>query len=215
MRAFLRSCIVLLLLSTGCATTGGKVLGTTAVVTGIASILLMSSSRATLENGQAVLADDHMDAGAGLMFVSIAAASGWFLTEYVFGGPFGGTAGGGGGGGGGFPASADPSGEAVAAPAPAPAPVEDSVAPAPVTVVVQAPDRGGRDQPRAGWHLEGDQDELLNRDGELVIRIDGAGAVWLVQGGVLGRVDMSGNCDAACRRAQAHQMLDAYEAHRH
>src|SRR6185295_18800171 len=76
MRAFLRSSIVAVLaLSTGCATTGGKLFGTAAVASGIGSIYLMSTSRATLENGQAVLRDDHTDAGAGLMFVAVAAAS--------------------------------------------------------------------------------------------------------------------------------------------
>ena len=60
-----------------------------------------------------------------------------------------------------------------------------------------------------GWHIDPQdgQDKLLNRDGELVIRIDHAGTVWNFSGAALGQVDMSGNCDVACRRARAHQML--------
>jgi hypothetical protein len=208
--AFLRSCIGLLVLcvvlSTGCSTTGGKVFGTAAVASGIASVYLMSTSRATIVNGQAVLQDDHTEAGAGLIFAAIAAASGWFLSECVFGKPWA-VGGGGGGGGGGFPSSADPAGEPAAAPAPEPAPAGDSGAPAPVTIVVQAPDPAAQG-PLLGWHLEPDgQDQLLDRAGELVIRIDRAGTVWNFGGAALGQVDMSGNCDVACRRARAHQML--------
>lgn len=214
MRALLRSSIAVVLyavLSTGCATTGGKVFGATAVVSGIGSVVLMSTSRATLENGQAVLRDDHTDAGAGLAFAAVAAAGGWFLSEYVFGNPLGLIVGGGGGGGGGFPPSADPAGDPVAAPAPGPAPTGDGAASAPVTIVVQAPDPPAQ-VPLAGWHLDPDgQDRLLDRAGELVIRIDGAGEVWNFGGAALGEVDMSGNCDVSCRRARAHQMLLYWE----
>lgn len=187
------------MLSTGCATTGGKVFGTAAVASGIASIYLMSTSRATLVNGQATLQDDHTDAGAGLMFAAIAAGSGWFVSEFIVGKAVPCC----GGGGGGFEPAIEP------APAPAfePAPSGEAAAPAPVTIVVQAPDPAAQ-LPLAGWHLDPDgQDRLLNRAGELVIRIDGAGAVWNFSGAILGRVDMSGNCDVACRRARAHQML--------
>jgi hypothetical protein len=203
MRAFLRSSIVaVLVLSTGCATTGGKLFGTAAVASGVGSIYLISTSRATLESGQAVLRDDHTDAGAGLMFVAVAAASGYFLSEYVFGKPWAV----GGGGGGGFSPSADPAGEPAAAPGPEPAPAGEVAAPAPVTIVVQAP--AAAQGPLAGWHLDSDgQDRLLNRAGELVIRIDGAGEVWNFGGAALGQVDMSGNCDVSCRRARVHQML--------
>lgn len=209
MRAFLRSCsvvLVLVILSTGCATTGGKLFGTVAVASGIGSIYLLSTSRATLENGQAVLRDDHTDAGAALMFTAVAAAGGWFLSEYVFGNPLGRIVGGGGGGGGGFPPSADPAGDSVAAPAPEPPPAGDSAAPAPVTIVLPVPGPAAQG-PIAGWHLEGDEDKLLDRAGELVIRIDGAGVVWNFNGAALGQVDMTGNCEVSCRRARAHQML--------
>lgn len=208
MRAFLRSSIAVfvfsVVLSTGCATTGGKVFGTAAVVSGIGSVYLMSTSSATLENGQAVLRDDHSAAGAGLAFTAVAAAGAWFLSEYVFGNPLGLVVG---GGGGGVPPSADPAGEPAAAPAPEPAHPADSVAPAPVTIVVQAPAPAPQ-APLAGWHLDPDgQDRLLDRAGELVIRIDGAGVIWNFSGAALGQVDMSGNCDVSCRRARAHQML--------
>lgn len=212
MRAFLRSCIVPLVLgvvlSTGCSTTGGKVFGTAAVASGIASVYLISTSRATLVNGQATLQEDRTEAGAGLMFAAIAAASGWFVSEYIFGKPLPCC---GGGGGDGWHPSAEPAVQPAIEPAPVPAiepaPPGEVAAPTPVTIVVQAPGPAPQLQ-LPGWQLDPDgQDRLLDRAGELVIRIDRAGTVWNFSGAALGQVDMSGNCDVSCRRARAHQML--------
>ena len=83
MQAFIRSSIAALVLVTGCRTTGGKVFGTVTLASAVGSVYLLNSSSTTLDNGRAVLKDDHMDAGAALMFAAVAAAGGWFLSEYV------------------------------------------------------------------------------------------------------------------------------------
>jgi hypothetical protein len=194
------SIVVLLLFTSGCKTTGGKVFGTAAVVSGIGSVYLLTTSSTTIENGRLATQDDHMDAGAGLMFAAIAAVTGWFISECVLGSPLGFAV------GGGAPVLAPAAVEPPAAPAAENGSAEYG-SPAPVVIVVHADDQD--QQVRRGWVLDPQdgQDKLYNRRGELIGRIDRAGYVWNIGGATVGVVDMSANCEVACRRARAHAML--------
>lgn len=202
MRSFL---LALFVLSTGCTTTGGKVFGTTALVSAVAGSYLMVTSSTTIENERLIMHDDRQNAGVGLVFAAVAAAGAWAVSEMIFGEHPGG------GGGGAWLPPAEP----VAAPAAEPTYVDVdvnvNVSVEPTVVVVQDRDRGAdeRDRFRQGWRFDpGDgQHKLYAPGGELLGRIDPGGDVWDGRDSHTGRVDMSPSCGVACKCSQARKML--------
>jgi hypothetical protein len=197
--------LVLLVLSTGCKTTGGKVFGTTALVSAVAGSYLMVTSSTTIENERLVMHDDRQNAGVGLVFAAVAAAGAWAVSEMIFGEHSGG------GGGGYLLPPAEPAVEPAIEPAVEPAAVEVNVSVEPTVIVVQDRDRGPdeRDLLSRGWRFDpGDgEHKFYAPSGEFIGRIDHGGDVWNASDSHMGRVDMSPGCGVACKRSQARKML--------
>jgi len=235
MRSPMRSAtliLTLLLVSAGCKTTGGKILGPLSLVTAVGGSYLTVTSSATIENGMLVTHNDRQNLGVGLIFGAVLAATGWAVCETMFSEH-------GCGSEGRYtylppaPAVAQaappappalPAPLVAAPPAPPappialPAPEVDRADPAsqegrasgdPVMIVVPGREPDDRDRFSRGWRfdpLDG-QDKLYAPGGEFIGRIDARGDVWDSNGTLMGRVAMGPSCETACMRSQAGKML--------
>ncbi|HWU85749.1 MAG TPA: condensation domain-containing protein [Kofleriaceae bacterium] len=77
---------VLLVLSTGCKTTGGKVFGAASLASAVGAGYVLATSTPGIEDGRLVSHDERQLAGAGLMLAAVVAMSAWGVSELVYAG---------------------------------------------------------------------------------------------------------------------------------
>jgi len=229
--------LTLLVVSAGCKTTGGKILGPLSLVSAVGGSYLAVTSSATIENGMLVTHSDRQNLGIGLIFAAVLAGTGWAVCETMFSEH-------GCGSGRGYAYVSPAPAVAQAAPfAPSPLPAAPAAAPAPpaapesaaspvapaapavdradpapegrrasgepVVIVVPGREPDDRDRFSRGWRFDplDGQDKLYAPSGEFIGRMDARGDVWDSNGALVGRVAMGPSCEVACMRSQAGKML--------
>lgn len=200
--------LAVLVLSTGCRSTGGKIFGTVSLASAAASSYMLANSGSSIEGHTLVTHDDDRRTGGALLITAVLAAGGWAFCELMerdptFGGAWGVVA-----AGPVAPAEAGPVAPVADPPAEPPAP--PAADPAPPLVVIAGPGGGPAPPlPRYVWRVDPSdgQHKLYAPDDEYVGRLDTSGEVWDRIGVLRGRVAIAPTCALACRRSQAARML--------